>query len=256
MLNTANYVHVGPHTGGTLGYNYFVLDESGHRMLGTVIVYDSDSNGVDDTTYAVHSPPQTFASFPLTDGTEWTEIITTTTRSVFGPGSSMLDVHGIVEGWGDLVLPDRTLPAVRMRRSFTQTGLLWSLVEFRTASRHTAQISEGIGGGIQYATYSFIDESGSTGREEVAATDFALLPSYPNPASGMTVIPIDVAKPGAMRVAVFDLLGREMMRPLDGFVAVGRHDVQVDTGGLPGGLYVYRVSSASGNRSGRMVVRR
>ena len=254
-LNTANYVQIGPHTGGTLGYNYYVLDETGYRTLGNVIVYDSDSNGVDDTTYSVHSPPQTFAEFPLTEGTEWTETITTTTQSVFGPGSSMLDVHGVVEGWGDLVLPDRTLPAVRVRRSFTQTGLLWSLVEFKTAGSYTAQISVGIGGGLQSATYSFVEESGSTGTEDVVATDFALLPAYPNPANATTTIPIEVSTPGAMRVVVFDLLGREVLRPLDGFVAAGRTDVQMDTDGLPGGVYVYRVSSGSGERTGRLVVR-
>lgn len=260
ILSTANYVFVGPNLSGDT-FAYYRIDGTGYRSLGNVIIFDSNSDGQLDTTWTTFDPPQTFMVLPLMVGSEWTETVTSSTRSVAGSGSTTLEVHGEVEGWGDLVLPDRTLEALRVRRTTSQDvggGVLFSfsIIEFKTNSTYQANISLDNNDNIQSANYGYVEDQGSVASEKVIATGFDLQPNYPNPFSQSTVIPFDVEQPGMMRLTVVDLLGREVLRPVDGVMAAGRHHVRIDGSGLTSGLYLYRLTSGSGVRVGQMVVQR
>ena len=263
-LSNANYVFIGPHTASWNAYSYFNFNaSSGYYFLGSALVYDSDANGVIDTAWTTFDPPQSFYVLPLTSTSVWDQSLTTTTRSVFGTSSSTRDLHGEVEGWGSLMLPGGiTLDALRVRRTFTQDvggGVMFtiSILDFVTNDRYQATITFDGTGAPQSANYgSFEQGGGGVGREEVTAVDFRLLPAYPNPVRETAVLPIEVDAPGALRISVVDMLGREVLRPVDEFVAAGRYDVRVDVRGLPSGFYLYKVSSGSGARTGQMVVRR
>ena len=62
---------------------------------------------------------------------------------------------------------------------------------------------------------------------------------FPNPASGAATLRF--AASGAAMLAVYDVLGREVARPVDGPVA-GGVEVSLDVSGLPAGLYVARLA--------------
>lgn len=60
----------------------------------------------------------------------------------------------------------------------------------------------------------------------------------PNPATSVATVGVSLPEAGAARVAVLDLLGREVAAPHDGRLQAGRTDVALDTSALPAGVYV------------------
>lgn len=100
--------------------------------------------------------------------------------------------------------------------------------------------------------------SGSPGAPE----EFSLGANYPNPFNGETRIGYGVRGAGGrgwVRLSVFDVLGREVARLIDGPVEPGMHSVRFDATDLPSGVYFYRmqVAGSSGESftgTGRMIL--
>lgn len=63
---------------------------------------------------------------------------------------------------------------------------------------------------------------------------------------GRLSVDIVLDRSGPVRVAVYDLLGREVARPIDGVRDAGTQTVSVDPGALPPGVYVVRLQTATG----------
>ncbi|HLT46917.1 MAG TPA: alpha-amylase family glycosyl hydrolase [Rubricoccaceae bacterium] len=84
-----------------------------------------------------------------------------------------------------------------------------------------------------------------------APDGLALAPNYPNPFSGRTTLTYAVARGGPVRLAVFDLLGREVARLVDGVVPAGRQTATFDGAALASGVYLCRLES-----EGQVVTRR
>jgi len=70
----------------------------------------------------------------------------------------------------------------------------------------------------------------------------ALLANYPNPFNPQTVIPFELAEGGHVRLAVFDLLGRQVAILADERFGPGRHERTFDAAGLSSGVYFVRLS--------------
>jgi Secretion system C-terminal sorting domain len=67
--------------------------------------------------------------------------------------------------------------------------------------------------------------------------------NYPNPFNPVTTIRFGVPETRQVRVAVYDLLGREVAVLVDGVLEAGAHEVVFDAGQLPSGAYFYRLES-------------
>ena len=76
---------------------------------------------------------------------------------------------------------------------------------------------------------------------------FDLHAAYPNPFNPSTVIQFDVPESAAVRLAVYDLLGREVSVLMDGSVNAGLQTVRFDASGLPNGTYLYRLETPEGS---------
>ena len=61
---------------------------------------------------------------------------------------------------------------------------------------------------------------------------------------------------GPVTVSVFDLLGREVARLVDGEMPAGRHQATLDAGALPSGVYVVRLVAGGEVRTQRVTVAR
>jgi len=74
---------------------------------------------------------------------------------------------------------------------------------------------------------------------------FALHPNYPNPFNPSTRLSYDLAAAGSVTLTVYDLLGREVRRLVNGRQSAGRHTVEWDGGGVAAktssGVYVVRL---------------
>src|SRR5690606_25159847 len=74
----------------------------------------------------------------------------------------------------------------------------------------------------------------------------------PNPSRGIVVVKLSAPQPEPARVEAFDVHGR-LVHASD--VAAGVLDVEIDARAWAAGLYVVRVSTASGARATQRVVR-
>jgi hypothetical protein len=73
----------------------------------------------------------------------------------------------------------------------------------------------------------------------------ALGQNYPNPFNPTTTIPFSVATGARTTVTIFDVLGREVARPIDEWKDPGEYKVQFDASGLASGMYLCRFTSGS-----------
>jgi hypothetical protein len=87
---------------------------------------------------------------------------------------------------------------------------------------------------------------------------FSLAQNYPNPFNPGTTIGFAVSGPGSrdVRLAVFDLLGREVALLLDEPKAPGRYNVEFNGAQLSSGVYIYRMTAGDIVESRRMMLLR
>lgn len=99
-------------------------------------------------------------------------------------------------------------------------------------------------------------EKGTTdigdGGNQKSEIGFELAQNYPNPFNPTTVIRFRVGAihelPVQVRVAVYDVLGREVAVLVDGWMPAGEHQVRFDASGLSSGVYVYALTTSDSQR--------
>lgn len=67
------------------------------------------------------------------------------------------------------------------------------------------------------------------------------LGDYPDPTDGMTMIRYTLTRPSAVRLDLYDVLGRQVSQAIVGTQTAGEHTFQWSSGDLPNGLYLYRL---------------
>lgn len=77
---------------------------------------------------------------------------------------------------------------------------------------------------------------------------------YPNPAQTRVQLHYEVAGSGAVRLSVYDVLGREVAVVVNGRTDAGRHRATFDVRSLAAGVYVFRLVSGTASASSRVVV--
>lgn len=82
----------------------------------------------------------------------------------------------------------------------------------------------------------------------------ALLALYPNPFNSSTTITYDIARPGFVRLGVFDSSGRLVGRLKEGSLAAGRHSILWKADGQPSGSYLVRLDAPGGRSVSRGIV--
>ncbi len=89
-------------------------------------------------------------------------------------------------------------------------------------------------------------DDGSVAGEPGAAPAgaFTLGASYPNPATGAATVPFTLGEAAHVRLAVYDVLGREVAVLVDGRLPAGDHAAAFDARALPSGAYFTRLDVA------------
>lgn len=75
--------------------------------------------------------------------------------------------------------------------------------------------------------------------------DFELSQNYPNPFNPQTTIDFTMPTSSHVRLAVYDVLGREVAVLRDGVLAAGRHSTAFDASDLASGMYLYRLETST-----------
>jgi len=99
-------------------------------------------------------------------------------------------------------------------------------------------------GGIGYAFYPAgtgpvsVEQSP---KEEIVAEGFQLYQNYPNPFNPATVISYQLTVASDVKLAVFDILGREVAVLVDERKSPGTYEARFNASGLASGVYLYRM---------------
>lgn len=101
---------------------------------------------------------------------------------------------------------------------------------------------------------TFFGEVGTATDAPSAVAPAVLGPPAPHPVRTAATIPFTLDAPQPVRIAVYDLLGREVAVLADGLHAAGSHEVAFEAADLPSGLYVYRMQTARRAQTRSLVV--
>jgi hypothetical protein len=108
----------------------------------------------------------------------------------------------------------------------------------------------------QFGNRSFSDEVVAavlTSSNERSAASAAMLSVYPNPTAGAARVAVHLGTAEEVRVAVYDLLGREVARLHDGLLQAGEQMFALEAGPAPG-VYLVRAAADSFALTTRLVV--
>jgi len=83
---------------------------------------------------------------------------------------------------------------------------------------------------------------------------YALHPNSPNPFDASTILRYDLPEAADVELSVYNLLGQEVRRLVDGEVGAGFHTVTFEAGDLPSGVYLYRITAGDFSQTRRMVL--
>ena len=83
---------------------------------------------------------------------------------------------------------------------------------------------------------------------------FALEQNYPNPFNPTTAISYQLPVASNVKLIVYDVLGRPVATLVNERQAAGPHSVKFDAGGLPSGVYFYRLQAGSFVRTKKMIL--
>ncbi|MBN1351124.1 T9SS type A sorting domain-containing protein [candidate division KSB1 bacterium] len=85
---------------------------------------------------------------------------------------------------------------------------------------------------------------------------FSLAQNYPNPFNAITKIRFELTAPGHTSLIVFDILGREVARLVDGWQPVGKQELHFDATHLASGVYFYRLTTESFSSTRKLLLLR
>ena len=86
------------------------------------------------------------------------------------------------------------------------------------------------------------------------ASQFHMSQNYPNPFNPRTIVSYQVSGVSSVKLAVYDILGREVAVLVNEKKPAGTYEVMFDGSGLPSGVYIYRLVAGSFVDSKRMIL--
>lgn len=159
------------------------------------------------------------------------------------PESVKLEIRSTVSGLHTLTwseLPD--LDGIVIILEDLHTGETYKLTE-------TAEISILVTSGDPYRMRVHFDGSSGTTAEDTLAdlpVKTALHQNTPNPFNPSTIIRFDLVEAGAVRLVIYDILGREVATLVNEIMPAGFHTTRFDASNISSGVYLYRLEL--GNR--------
>ena len=104
-----------------------------------------------------------------------------------------------------------------------------------------------------------LSEAGSVleGSQELAEAlpeTYSLSQNYPNPFNPSTEIDFALPEATPVQLVVYDIMGREVARLVDGVLPAGQHRATWQAEGVPSGVYLYRITAGAFTETRRMVL--
>jgi hypothetical protein len=105
-----------------------------------------------------------------------------------------------------------------------------------------------------YSVWSYTRTATGIVVDQSALPRDVTLRNYPNPFNSATTIEFALPEAGEVSLAIYDILGREVARPVSGYREAGQHSVTVDMDAAGSGVYFYRLTTDRTNISRAMIL--
>ena len=123
----------------------------------------------------------------------------------------------------------------------------WSMPFNGTLTPLSAQAGD-TGKILNIITTSVIERGGGQ------PTAFALRQNFPNPFNPATGIQYDLPKSSYVTLTIYDMLGREIAKLMDGEQLAGSYTARFDASRLPSGVYFYRLTAGNYVSTQKMIL--
>jgi hypothetical protein len=94
----------------------------------------------------------------------------------------------------------------------------------------------------------------SVGREEVQQKHFTISQNYPNPFNPTTTITYAIPEQAAVRIILYDALGREVRTLVNEEKTPGNYTISMDARTLATGIYYYQIRAGEFSETKKMVL--
>lgn len=91
---------------------------------------------------------------------------------------------------------------------------------------------------------------------EILPVSTAIESIHPNPFNGSTTLKYAVSTSGVVKLAIYDLAGREITRLMDSEELAGNHAISIDANSWASGVYIVKLETAGEVRTAKMVLMR
>lgn len=172
-----------------------------------------------------------------------------------------------VEGWGTLITPIGTQPALKVRKKRTEnwaisvSGILNldlkrdnSKISFITDSDLSAWINLDGSGNVTGAAYVINPTTVAVDEPDELPNSVVLEQNYPNPFNPQTEISFTLPTSSHISLVIFDVLGKQIDTIVEGVQPAGKHTFTWDAGEVPSGVYLYRLETPLGFSTRTMVL--
>ncbi|MGC8653971.1 MAG: T9SS type A sorting domain-containing protein [Candidatus Kryptoniota bacterium] len=90
--------------------------------------------------------------------------------------------------------------------------------------------------------------------QTIVPDEFELSQNYPNPFNPTTTIEFVIPHESQVKILIYDLLGREVIRLVDELKPRGKYNVRFNASNLPGGVYFYKMIAANFSRTKKLII--
>lgn len=246
-FTSSTHVIIDPSTGPTepTTYEFITVNDAGFWVSGS----SQDSAGVQSiaTTF---TPPMQIMKFPFTYGTSWTSTSNVAGAIDLPPGATFtIGINTTVDGYGTLVLPSGSYPALRAHQLQTMTLAMPPVFSQVTKSNSynwytQTGVSASISADSANRPYDLSYSLPTTGGVAPIATNAEpSLRLSANPASTeQTTLYYSLDQDGASRVTLSDLSGRIVRTLHEGPAHAGQNEISIDPTTFVPGTYFLHVS--------------
>ncbi len=107
-------------------------------------------------------------------------------------------------------------------------------------------ISIGLGTGADFATIKYVQSSsGAVEEQMMLSPEFKLYQNYPNPFNPSTNLPFVIGHSAFVTLKVYDVLGNEVAKLVNGHKPAGKYEINFNAPSLPSGVYFYRINAGN-----------
>jgi carboxypeptidase T len=162
----------------------------------------------------------------------------------------------------------------------TETNNMGFKIERRSSTANSGWQELGFVNGngttTEKSTYSFIDKNPVEGKSyyrlkqidfdgsfkvynsvEInyeTVKEYSLAQNYPNPFNPATEISFSITKPGNVILTVYNILGSEVAKLVNGFMDAGKHSVKFDANEFTSGVYLYTIKADNFTSTKKMIL--